>query len=105
MNETRNKPDLALIHGWGLGSSVWQTLLPSLSKVFRLHLVNLPGYDLADEQPEARMDRSSSDGDRQNADKQAIFRHTLCRTPIHAPSSEPTFDEAANSLIEILPEG
>ena len=69
MNETRNKPDLALIHGWGLGSSVWQTLLPSLSKVFRLHLVNLPGYDLADEQPEARMDRSSSDGDRQHADK------------------------------------
>ena len=100
MSETHKQPDLALIHGWGLGSSVWQTLLPSLSKVFRLHLVSLPGYDLA----ESGMDRASSDEQGQNTHKQAIFRHTLCRTPIHAPSSVPSFEEAANSLIQTLPE-
>lgn len=37
-------PGLALIHGWGLGSSVWQPLLESLSASCRVHLVDLPGY-------------------------------------------------------------
>ena len=101
MSEMHNKPDLALIHGWGLGCSVWQTLLPALDLRFRLHLVSLPGYDLA----ESVMARSSPDGQSQNADEQAVFRHTLCRTPIHAPSSVQAFEEAANSLIQTLPEG
>ena len=38
-------PDLALIHGWGLGSSVWQPLIAALSRTWRVHLVDLPGYD------------------------------------------------------------
>jgi len=37
-------PDLALIHGWGLGSSVWQPLIAALSRTWRVHLVDLPGY-------------------------------------------------------------
>jgi pimeloyl-ACP methyl ester esterase len=37
-------PDLALIHGWGLGSWVWQPLLERLSRNCRVHLVDLPGY-------------------------------------------------------------
>jgi pimeloyl-[acyl-carrier protein] methyl ester esterase len=36
--------DLALIHGWGLGSGVWQPLVASLSRAWRVHLVDLPGY-------------------------------------------------------------
>ncbi len=36
--------DLALIHGWGLGSAVWQPLLPALSERVRVHLIDLPGY-------------------------------------------------------------
>lgn len=40
-------PDLALIHGWGLGSWVWQALLEPLSGRCRVHLVNLPGYGRA----------------------------------------------------------
>lgn len=37
-------PDLVLIHGWGLGSWVWQPLLEPLSRSCRVHLVDLPGY-------------------------------------------------------------
>lgn len=37
-------PDLALIHGWGLGSAVWQPLVAALSRAWRVHLVDLPGY-------------------------------------------------------------
>jgi pimeloyl-ACP methyl ester carboxylesterase len=37
-------PDLALIHGWGLGSAVWQPVLEPLSRRCRVHLVDLPGY-------------------------------------------------------------
>jgi len=37
-------PDLALIHGWGLGSAVWRPLLAPLARSCRLHLVELPGY-------------------------------------------------------------
>jgi pimeloyl-[acyl-carrier protein] methyl ester esterase len=105
MSESQTKPDLALIHGWGLGNSVWQTLLPALAPHFRLHLISLPGYDLANEPPETLVDRTSSNEDSQNALKTAVFRTTLCRTPNHAPSSAPTFEEAANSLIDTLPEG
>ena len=39
-----NKPDLALIHGWGLGSGVWQTCAGQLESVARIHRVDLPGY-------------------------------------------------------------
>ena len=105
MSALQTKPDLALIHGWGLGSSAWQTLLPALAPHFCLHLVSLPGYGHADHPPEGRMDRSPSHGDSQKANEPAIFRHTLCTTPSHEPSNTPTFDEAAQSLIETLPEG
>jgi pimeloyl-ACP methyl ester esterase len=37
-------PDLALIHGWGLGSWVWQPVLDRLSRNCRVHLIDLPGY-------------------------------------------------------------
>ena len=105
MSESQTKPDLALIHGWGLGNSAWQALVPALAPHFRLHLVSLPGYDLAEELPESRMDRSSSDRQPQNPHETAIFRHTLCRTPIHEPSSTEPFDEAARELTRILPAG
>ena len=39
-----NKSDLALIHGWGLGSGVWQTCAGQLESVARIHHVDLPGY-------------------------------------------------------------
>ena len=38
------QPDLALIHGWGLGSGVWQPCAGQLASIARLHYVDLPGY-------------------------------------------------------------
>lgn len=37
-------PDLALLHGWGLHSGVWDELLPALARRFRLHAIDLPGH-------------------------------------------------------------
>jgi len=38
-------PDLVLIHGWGIGSHVWQAMATSLSLHYRVHLVDLPGFN------------------------------------------------------------
>jgi pimeloyl-[acyl-carrier protein] methyl ester esterase len=38
-------PDLALVHGWGLGSGVWDGVADALGERFRVHRVSLPGYD------------------------------------------------------------
>jgi pimeloyl-[acyl-carrier protein] methyl ester esterase len=37
-------PDLALIHGWGLGSTAWEPILKTLAPRCRVHLIDLPGY-------------------------------------------------------------
>ncbi|QFI39703.1 pimeloyl-ACP methyl ester esterase BioH [Moritella marina ATCC 15381] len=39
-----NGPDLVLLHGWGLNSACWQSIIPLLSTHYRLHLVDLPGF-------------------------------------------------------------
>lgn len=36
--------DLVLLHGWGLHSGIWELLLEDLSKHFRVHLIDLPGF-------------------------------------------------------------
>ena len=38
-----SKPDLVLLHGWGMNASVWQTVVPLLEPHFRLTLIDLPG--------------------------------------------------------------
>ncbi|HEX5804146.1 MAG TPA: alpha/beta fold hydrolase [Azospira sp.] len=38
-------PDLALVHGWGLGSGAWNGVADALGERFRVHRVSLPGYD------------------------------------------------------------
>ena len=38
------RPPLALVHGWGLGSAVWEPLLPELARCWQVHLADLPGY-------------------------------------------------------------
>ena len=37
-------PDLALVHGWGLGPGVWNGVADALATDCRVHLVSLPGY-------------------------------------------------------------
>jgi pimeloyl-[acyl-carrier protein] methyl ester esterase len=38
-------PDLALIHGWGIGRAAWDEVLPRLAERFSVHRASLPGYD------------------------------------------------------------
>lgn len=40
-------PNLVLIHGWGMSGAVWQPLVKPLSKIFTLHIVDLPGMGLS----------------------------------------------------------
>lgn len=37
-------PDLALLHGWGSSSKIWQTCVNDLSLKFRIWCVDLPGH-------------------------------------------------------------
>ena len=37
-------PDLALVHGWGLGAGVWNGIVDVLANDSRVHVVSLPGY-------------------------------------------------------------
>jgi pimeloyl-[acyl-carrier protein] methyl ester esterase len=37
-------PALVLLHGWGMHSGIWTTLLPELSRQFRVTCVDLPGH-------------------------------------------------------------
>lgn len=37
-------PDLALIHGWGIGAGVWSPVLEALAARCRVHVIDLPGY-------------------------------------------------------------
>lgn len=34
---------LVLLHGWGMSGAVWQPLVKRLSKLFTLHIIDLPG--------------------------------------------------------------
>jgi len=36
--------DLVLVHGWGMNGAVWQSTAQALSRHFRVHVVDLPGY-------------------------------------------------------------
>lgn len=37
-------PDMVLLHGWGLHSGVWDEVVPSLAKTYRVWRVDLPGH-------------------------------------------------------------
>jgi pimeloyl-[acyl-carrier protein] methyl ester esterase len=116
------KPDLVLLHGWGLGSNAWQPALPALRQRFTVHPFSLPGY----RRPESRIDERSSDEQGQSPHEQTISGHMPCRSPFDAPrrkstegsaehpwgaASSPTsnevlgFEQTAELLAEALPEG
>lgn len=48
------KHNLVMLHGWGLNSAVWTTLLSRLRPYFCIHLVDLPGYGAS--QPSVPLD-------------------------------------------------
>ena len=41
---TGDGPDLVLLHGWGLHSGVWSTVLPGLAARYRVTAIDLPGH-------------------------------------------------------------
>ena len=47
IESTGTGPNLVLLHGWGMHGAVWQPLVKKLSKIFTLHLVDLPGMGLS----------------------------------------------------------
>jgi len=47
METTGSGPNLVLLHGWGMSGAVWQPIIKSLSKLFTLHIVDLPGMGLS----------------------------------------------------------
>ena len=40
---TGQGPDLVLLHGWGISSSIWEPVLPLLKPHFRVTTIDLPG--------------------------------------------------------------
>jgi pimeloyl-[acyl-carrier protein] methyl ester esterase len=38
---------LVLLHGWGMNATVWHPLVKKLSKLFTLHMIDLPGMGLS----------------------------------------------------------
>lgn len=94
-------PDLALIHGWGLGSAAWEPLLAALAQRCRVHLIDLPGYRV----PEGRMNKQSSHEHCQQAHEQRPLDDPNGRTPFGVPYSPPSFIQTSAALIDCLPEG
>ncbi|RUM94643.1 MAG: pimeloyl-[acyl-carrier protein] methyl ester esterase [Thiothrix sp.] len=37
-------PDLVLLHGWGMNSTIWQSVLPPLAQQYRITCIDLPGH-------------------------------------------------------------
>ncbi|MEE2025433.1 pimeloyl-ACP methyl ester esterase BioH [Alkalimonas sp. MEB004] len=46
------KPDLVLLHGWGMNQAVWQQWLPLLQPDWQVHTLDLPGFGLSPGCPE-----------------------------------------------------
>lgn len=101
-----NGPDLALIHGWGLGSAVWAPAVDALAQRCRVHLVTLPGYD----GPERRMDKQPSQACREQAHEQTLPGHKNDGAPFDAAASPArdktsSFAQTAEALAKALPDG
>lgn len=45
------KPNLVLLHGWGVNSNVWNGVIPSLEEMFHVTTIDLPGYGSQVDQP------------------------------------------------------
>lgn len=43
IKKTGKGPHLAMLHGWGMNSTVWSHMVKTLSKHFTVHLIDLPG--------------------------------------------------------------
>jgi pimeloyl-[acyl-carrier protein] methyl ester esterase len=93
------KPDLVLVHGWGLGNAAWDAAVPALARRFCLHRFALPGYDL----PESGVDKRSPLAYLQQAHEQTASGHALGRAPFDAVSSAAPRQHAASKVPSVIP--
>lgn len=50
--EQADKPELVLLHGWGMSSAVWGSFAEALAEYFSLTLIDLPGLGKSKDYPE-----------------------------------------------------
>ena len=109
-----NGPDLALIHGWGIGAAAWDDLLPLLTPNFRVHRIALPGYPVtANSTAASLIERSSWQPPRQDPHQSTRLAAPAGKAPLDAPSSPPPknpaaivdFIDTAAAITESLPAG
>ena len=84
---TGDGPDIALIHGWGIGTAAWDDLLELLTPRFRVHRVALPGYRSTAEGTAAdRIQKGSWPGTRENPHGSTALAVPAGKAPPDAPS-------------------
>ena len=104
-------PDLALIHGWGVGAAAWDELLPLLTPNFRVHRIALPGYQAtANSSAAERIKRSFQPVPRQDPRQSTILEAVPGKAPLDtlpgASSTNPAdFIATAAAIAEALPAG
>lgn len=107
-------PDLALIHGWGVGAAAWDEVLPLLTPNFRVHRIALPGYPpTANSSAAQRIERSFQPLPRQDPRQTTILEAPASKAPLDAPSSPSSenpslpadFIATAAAIAEALPAG
>ena len=107
-------PDLALIHGWGVGAAAWDELLPLLTPNFRVHRIALPGYQAtANSSAAERIKRSFQPVPRQQPHQSTVLAAPASKAPLDAPSSPSSensslpadFIATAAAIAEALPAG
>jgi pimeloyl-[acyl-carrier protein] methyl ester esterase len=50
-------PDVVLLHGWGMHSGIWSTLLDTLARNHRVTTIDLPGHGLSPMQADFSMEK------------------------------------------------
>ena len=110
-------PDLALVHGWGVGAAAWDEVLPLLTPNFRVHRVTLPGYQTtANNSAAQRIERSFQPVPRQEPRQSTILEAPPGKAPLDAlpgaspascaaPAATADFIATAEAIAESLPTG
>ena len=93
MTHAQAKPNLVLLHGWGLGNCAWDAALPALAERFQVHRLACPGYGV---------NKRSTEVNGQEAHEQTALEPILCRTPFGAVCRD-SFLETAKALVQTLP--
>ena len=102
--------DLALVHGWGLGRAAWTPVVDRLAQHFRIHLIDLPGYENSPACPERLAQQGSAEGQSGDWPPEPFSGQPTRRTSTGAasraaPSTREDFEACARALIARLPAG